>query len=99
MIATVVHDGDQHAAFFRLGTYASGGLIMAHSVRLPPAKGLSPRFTPQVFIQLALHEPPESGENNQNSPAIEANVRLTAIDLQRVIAGLAALERQLRGAV
>lgn len=100
MIAgAVIQEGEQHLAFFRLGTWQSAGSIEAHSILPKPPTPYSIKFTPSVWIQLTLHEPPTTGENNENSPPADASVRLSASDLQRVIAGLAALERQLRGAV
>lgn len=100
MIAgAVIQEGEQHLAFFRLGTWQSAGSIEAHSILPKPHVPYSLKFTPSVWVQLTIHEPPTSGENNENSPAADATVRLSASDLQRVIAGLAALERRLRGAV
>lgn len=99
MIATVVKDGDQHAAFFRLGAHSSIGLIEVHAIRPPQRTDLSPRYTASQHVRLTVHEPPACEENNANSPAMEATTRLTLIELQQFIAGLAALERQLRGVV
>lgn len=101
MIAgAVIQEGEQHLAFFRLGTWQQAGSIEVYSVvpqLLQP--NVSPRYTPSRRVQLTVHEPPTTGENNENSPPADATVRLSVSDLQRVIAGLAALERQLRGAV
>ena len=101
MIAgAVIQEGEQHLAFFRLGSHNATGSIEAYSILPKPMRpDVSPRFAPSVWVQLTLHEPPTTGENNENSPPADATVRLSAGDLQRVIAGLAALERQLRGAV
>jgi hypothetical protein len=99
MIATVVQDGDQHAAFFRLGVHSCIGLIEVHAIRPPLRTDLSSRHTAPQHVRLTIHEPPACEENNANSPAMEATTRLTLVELQQFIAGLAALERQLRGAV
>lgn len=100
MIAgAVIQEGEQHLAFFRLGAHNAAGSIEAYSILPKPLTPYSIKFPPSVWIQLTLHEPPTTGENNENSPPADATVRLSARDLQRVIAGLAALERQLRGVV
>ena len=100
MIAgAVIQEGEQHLAFFRLGAHNAAGSIEVYSILPKPHMPYSIKFTPSVWVQLTVHEPPTTGENNENSPPADATIRLTATDLQRVIAGLAAFERQLRGAV